>query len=123
MNNPFLLRIDWLSFFLYLILVSFGISNIYSTGLTEESLSIFEWTTPAGKQFWIFIFSLVLFPFVIFINSNFFEHLAYVFYGLSILSLVGLFLFGQKISGATSWYLIGGFSLQPSEFAKITTAL
>ena len=123
MNNHFLLRIDWLSFFLYLVLVSFGIVNIYSTGFADETLSLVEWTTPAGKQFWIFIFSLLLFPFVLFINSSFFEHLSYVFYGISILSLLGLFLFGQKISGATSWYLIGGFSLQPSEFAKISTAL
>ncbi len=123
MNNHFLLRIDWLSFLLYLGLVSFGIVNIYSTGFADETLSLVEWTTPAGKQFWIFIFSLLLFPFVLFINSSFFEHLSYVFYGISILSLLGLFLFGQKISGATSWYLIGGFSLQPSEFAKISTAL
>jgi rod shape determining protein RodA len=123
MNNHFLLRIDWLSFLLYLGLVSFGIVNIYSTGFADETLSLVELTTPAGKQFWIFIFSLLLFPFVLFINSSFFEHLSYVFYGISILSLLGLFLFGQKISGATSWYLIGGFSLQPSEFAKISTAL
>ena len=123
MNNHFLLRIDWLSFLLYLALVSFGVANIYSTGFVDDTISLFDWTTPSGKQFWIFIFSLTLFPFVIFINSNFFEHLSYIFYGISILSLLGLFLFGQKISGATSWYLIGGFSLQPSEFVKITTAL
>lgn len=123
MNKSFLFRIDWLSFFIYLILVSFGITNIYSTGFTDDTQSLMEWGSPAGKQFWIFLFSLLLLPFVLFINSNFFEHLSYVFYSLSILSLIGLFFFGQKISGATSWYLIGGFSLQPSEFAKITTAL
>jgi rod shape determining protein RodA len=37
--------------------------------------------------------------------------------------LVGLFIFGQTISGATSWYNIGGFGLQPAEFTKITSAL
>jgi len=79
--------------------------------------------SPAGKQFWIFIFSLIFLPIILFINSNFFEHLSLIFYILSILSLLGLFFFGQKISGATSWYFIGGFSIQPSEFAKITTSL
>ena len=79
--------------------------------------------SPAGKQFWIFIFSLIFLPIILFINSNFFEHLSLIFYILSILSLLGLFFFGQKISGATSWYFIGGFSMQPSEFAKITTSL
>ena len=62
-------------------------------------------------------------PFILYIKSNFFKHFSYIFYGLSILSLGGLFIFGQTISGATSWYNIGGFGLQPAEFTKITTAL
>lgn len=123
MSNRFIFRIDWLSLLIYLLLITFGITNIYSTGFSDVPISIFDWGHPAGKQFWTFGFSLLFFPLILLVNSNFFEHLSYVFYGLSILSLLGLFLFGQKISGATSWYLIGGFSLQPSEFAKITTAL
>jgi rod shape determining protein RodA len=39
------------------------------------------------------------------------------------LSLVGLFIFGKNVNGATSWYGIGGMTLQPSEFAKAATAL
>jgi len=39
------------------------------------------------------------------------------------LSLVGLFLFGKSVNGATSWYGIGGLTIQPSEFAKAATAL
>lgn len=114
---------DWLSLVIYLLLVIFGIINIYSTTLSEVTVSLFDMNSPAGKQFWIFIFSLIFLPIILFINSNFFEHLSLIFYILSILSLLGLFFFGQKISGATSWYFIGGFSLQPSEFAKITTSL
>ena len=37
----------------------------------------------------------------------------------SILLLIGVLFFGNTIKGATSWYNLGGFSLQPSEFAKI----
>ena len=114
---------DWLSLIIYLLLVIFGIINIYSTTLSEVTVSLFDMNSPAGKQFWIFIFSLIFLPIILFINSNFFEHLSLTFYILSILSLLGLFFFGQKISGATSWYFIGGFSIQPSEFAKITTSL
>ena len=114
---------DWLSLIIYLLLVIFGIINIYSTTLSEVTVSLFDMNSPAGKQFWIFIFSLIFLPIILFINSNFFEHLSLIFYILSILSLLGLFFFGQKISGATSWYFIGDFSLQPSEFAKITTSL
>ena len=114
---------DWLSLIIYLLLVIFGIINIYSTTLSEVTVTLFDMNSPAGKQFWIFIFSLIFLPIILFINSNFFEHLSLIFYILSILSLLGLFFFGQEISGATSWYFIGGFSMQPSEFAKITTSL
>ena len=114
---------DWLSLIIYLLLVIFGIINIYSTTLSEVTVSLFDMNSPAGKQFWIFIFSIIFLPIILFINSNFFEHLSLIFYILSILSLLGLFFFSQKISGATSWYFIGGFSIQPSEFAKITTSL
>lgn len=123
MTKSIVFRMDWLSLIIYLLLVIFGIINIYSTTLSEVTVSLFDMNSPAGKQFWIFIFSLIFLPIILFINSNFFEHLSLIFYILSILSLLGLFFFGQKISGATSWYFIGGFSLQPSEFAKITTSL
>jgi len=123
MTKSIVFRMDWLSLIIYLLLVIFGIINIYSTTLSEVTVSLFDMNSPAGKQFWIFIFSLIFLPIILFINSNFFEHLSFIFYILSILSLLGLFFFGQKISGATSWYFIGGFSIQPSEFAKITTSL
>ncbi|MFL2613687.1 MAG: rod shape-determining protein RodA [Flavobacteriaceae bacterium] len=123
MTKSIVFRMDWLSLIIYLLLVIFGIINIYSTTLSEVTVSLFDMNSPAGKQFWIFIFSLIFLPIILFINSNFFEHLSLIFYILSILSLLGLFFFGQKISGATSWYFIGDFSLQPSEFAKITTSL
>ena len=38
-------------------------------------------------------------------------------------SLIGLFVFGKTIAGATSWYDLGFFNLQPSELAKVATAL
>jgi cell division protein FtsW len=38
---------------------------------------------------------------------------------LALLLLVGVLLFGTRINGARRWFRVGGFSLQPSEFAKI----
>ena len=123
MNNSLLFRLDWLSLLTYIALVSFGVINIYSTTFSDSTLSIWDPASIAGKQLWIFIACLITMTFILYIKSNFFEHFSYIFYGLSILSLGGLFIFGQTISGATSWYNIGGFGLQPAEFTKITTAL
>ena len=123
MNNNLFFRLDWLSVVIYILLVSFGLLNIYSTTYNESALSLWYPLSPAGKQLWTFVGCIFVFPFMLYVKSNFFEHLSYVFYIFSILSLLGLFVFGQTISGATSWYSIGVFSLQPAEFTKITTAL
>jgi rod shape determining protein RodA len=123
MNNRLFFRLDWVSILIYCALVAFGLVNIYSTTFNENSLTFFNPSSISGKQFWIFMGCLISMPFILYIKSNLFEHLAYVFYAVSILSLAGLFFFGQTISGATSWYSIGRFGLQPAEFAKITTAL
>jgi rod shape determining protein RodA len=42
-----------------------------------------------------------------------------VFYGGSILMLLGVLVLGSKVNGARRWVTLGSFSLQPSEFAKI----
>ena len=123
MNKKIFFRLDWLSILLYLLLVSFGLVNIYSSGFSNTIILFWDPDYLVGKQFWIFIACLIILPIILAIKSNFFEHLTYIFYGMSIFSLLGLFIFGQTISGATSWYSLGSFSLQPSEFAKITTAM
>ena len=123
MNNKLFFRLDWLSILLYVLLVSFGLVNIYSSSFSETPIAFWNTDYLVGKQFWIFIACLISLPIILAVKSSFLEHLTYVFYGLSILSLIGLFVFGKTISGATSWYFIGGLSLQPSEFAKITTAM
>ena len=123
MNKNIFFRLDWLSIILYLLLVSFGLVNIYSSDFSNKIILFWDPDYLVGKQFWIFIACLIILPLILAVKSNFFEHLTYIFYGISIFSLLGLFIFGETISGATSWYSLGSFSLQPSEFAKITTAM
>lgn len=45
-----------------------------------------------------------------------------IFYGIFLVLLVGV-LFTEAVNGASSWFDIGGFSFQPSEFAKIFVIL
>jgi len=57
------------------------------------------------------------------LDPNFYERFSSVFYVVALVLLLGLFPFGKTISGATSWYDLGFFNLQPSEFAKVAAAL
>ncbi|RNC92651.1 MAG: rod shape-determining protein RodA [Allomuricauda sp.] len=116
-------RIDWLSIFFYVLLVFIGWINIYSTTLGESGGSLFDFSTLYGKQFFFIGVSVLAVFFILFIETGFFERFASIFYLVSIVLLIGLFLFGKKIGGATSWYGLGFFNLQPSELAKMTTAL
>ncbi len=46
-----------------------------------------------------------------------------VFYGLGLISLVAVLLVGVERGGAANWLQIGPWQFQPSEFAKLATAL
>lgn len=122
-GSTLLRRIDWLTILLMGLLMLFGWVNIYSTTLSEDFTSIFDFQTYYGKQLVFIIISLlIVFP-VLIIESSFFERFSSIIYLVAIVLLAGLFLFGKEISGATSWYDLGFFNLQPSELAKMATAL
>ena len=100
-----------------------GWMTIYSASLPVEGASVFDFSQNYGRQM-IFIFlSIPLIFILLFIDAKIFERLSFVFYGLGILLLLGLFVFGVTKKGQTNWYQFGGFGFQPSEFVKTATAL
>jgi len=105
------------------LLIGFGWVNIYAASYSEENAQLFDFSTKYGKQLLWIILSIPLIILVLFINGKFFEQFSSIFYIVSLLSLVGLFIFGKEINGAKSWYSFGGVSIQPSEFTKAFTAL
>ena len=118
---------DWVSFSLYLSLVVIGWLMIYTVGYGdgyEKQGLDFILKTSAGKQALMIGISLVLFFLVTVIEWKFWRTVAFIVFIASMLSLLLVLLIGSTIKGATSWFhLPGGFSLQPSEFAKFGTAL
>ena len=116
-------RIDWLSIFLFLILIILGWVSIYSSTFSEDHTSIFDFSQLYGKQFFFIVISLVVAIAIMLVESNFYERFGSIFYIGTIVLLLGLFVFGKTIAGATSWYDLGFFNLQPSELAKFATAL
>jgi rod shape determining protein RodA len=116
-------KFDWITIVLFLLLVGFGWLNIISASSSGEITSYFDIDQRYGKQLVFILFTFVLIILVLSIEAKFYERFASIIYLVSILSLIGVFIFGKTINGATSWYNIGGFTLQPSEFAKFATAL
>ena len=121
-NNIFY-GVDWTLVIVYILLVGFGWMNIYAASSDANDSGLLDFSTKYGKQLLWILLSIPLIIITLFFNSKFYEKFASIFYMISILSLIGLFLFGKNINGATSWYNFGGASLQPSEFAKAFTAL
>ncbi len=115
--------IDWITVLLFLLLVGFGWGNIYSASYENEAFSFTDLSQVYIKQAYWILFSVVIIIIIQAIEVKFYERFAGLIYVISLLSLLGLFIFGKKISGATSWYAIGPVGLQPSEFAKAATAL
>jgi rod shape determining protein RodA len=118
--NKFL-RFDWYGLVLYLMLVGIGLVNIYSAVYDVDNTAIAD--AFMQKQLIALGIGLMLIFLFQFIDIKFFERYASILFLVSILSLLGLWVFGTEVSGARSWYAIGGFSLQPSEFAKVAVAL
>lgn len=106
----------------YLILMLFGLATIYASAYTEEYSSLFSFDKEYGKQvIWIGV-SLFMGLIIYNLDTDFFSQFSFFIYGFVFLLLIGV-LFTPPVNGARSWFHIGAFSLQPSEFAKYATAL
>ena len=121
-NNIFF-GIDWLLVLFFTLLVGFGWINIYAASYTDESIQAFDFSSKYGKQLLWILFSIPLIILILFINAKFYQRFSSIFFIFSLLTLIGLFLFGTEINGAKSWYRFGSIGIQPSEFAKAFTAL
>jgi rod shape determining protein RodA len=116
-------RIDKVTIILFLIMIVMGWLNIYAAVYNEERSGMLDITQRYGKQFVWIMAALVLAIFVVIIDSRFYFFFSWFIYGAVVLMLILVLLFGTEINGAKSWFEFGNFSLQPSEFAKIGTAL
>lgn len=116
-------KIDWWLLLMYLALAVIGVSAIYAAAFNENNPSIFDMSQHYGKQLLFLGISLFLGVIIMLVDAKFFNTFAYVIYALSILLLLYVLVNGDTIAGSKSWIKVGGFSFQPSEFAKFGTAL
>ncbi len=124
-QNNFINRLDWGVILLYFLLVALGWLNIFAVvfDVQQQDQSIFDISLNSGRQLIWIATSVGLITLLMLIDFRFYDSFAYLLYAAVILFLIFVLLFGREIAGSKSWFTIGGFSLQPSEFAKFATAL
>ncbi len=108
---------------MYLLLVFMGWANIYAAIYNEEHSSIFDFTQSYGKQMIWILTAIVLAIAVLATDRQFFVAFGFPIYILMMLMLVAVLIFGKEIGGSKSWFALGAFSFQPSEFAKFATCM
>ena len=123
-RNSIIGKIDWVTVLIYLALVIIGWFSIFSAKFDETHPSIFDLSQVYGKQL-IWIGASLLVGFIILlIDAKFFNAFSLWIYIAVLFSLFAVLVYGKATKGATSWIDLGaGIKFQPSEFAKMATAL
>jgi rod shape determining protein RodA len=114
--------IDWVLLSVTVAIVAIGWLMLYAASY-DSSESVFSFRSAIGTQtIWLGV-SVVICIAVMATDWRIWSSLAYPIMIATTLSLVAVLVIGKEIKGATSWFSIFGFSVQPSEFAKLGTAL
>ena len=115
MKIDILKNIEWGILICTIILVLIGMIGLYSatqnTGYQEMK-----------KQILWFTISIPIILFIILLDYEIFVKISPILFGISIVLLIAV-LFTAPVNGATSWFNIGPFTFQPSEFTKIAMVL
>ncbi|HEV7766881.1 MAG TPA: FtsW/RodA/SpoVE family cell cycle protein, partial [Thermoanaerobaculia bacterium] len=101
-----------------LVLAIIGCLLVYSaTFFNEPNLNTFK-----RQMTWVVI-GLVLAIIIMMIDYHVLFDIAPILYGIGVILLIYLLVWGRVTANVKSWVHIGGFQFQPSEFMKVFTAL
>ena len=113
-------KLDLLLLLTSVILAIIGVVAIYSASsvLTVLSQGVSS-NYYLGKQVIILLIACVL-SYIFLFKMRLYKRrkLVYIIMGFIIISLLGLQYYGKTVNGSQSWYDLGFFNFQPSEFAK-----
>lgn len=111
-------RYNWALLIAELTLIGIGIWNLISaTAVEDKSLGLFK-----SQLLWFGIGGLLTLAVLLF-HYSLFSRAAYVIYFANILLLVAVLVIGRESLGARRWIGFGGFTIQPSEFMKISMVI
>ena len=117
-------HIDTLSVIYFLSLVMLGWINIYAADYDLDGTTpFFDLNQSSTRQLLWIGTSFFLIAVIFILDYRFYDSFGYVIWGISIFFLLAVLFFGKEVAGSTSWFEIGFIKIQPSEFAKIATAI
>src|SRR3989338_10887831 len=115
----YLKNFDWIMFTSVLLLICFGLAEIYSVALGRSQLDLLNFK----KQIIFIILGIVLLFALAFIDYHSLRSYSKYFFIFGLILLAGVLIFGQTIRGTKGWYNLYGFNLQPVEFIKFIVVL
>jgi|APGre2960657423_1045063.scaffolds.fasta_scaffold00802_5 cell division protein FtsW len=110
--------IDKINFFIIFGIIIFGLMMTASSSPVIAKKINVEKFFFLKKQIIFAIIATFLMIAISFLNIEKVKSIGIFGLGLTIFLLIGVLFFGSNTKGATRWLSIGGFTLQPSEFAK-----
>ena len=116
--------IDWITLTVFFSLLIIGWLMLYAAVYDGENPHAYlDFNSAIGKQtLWLGV-AVIAFIIVYVIEWEFWNSFAFPIYALGIVLLILVLIIGTEIKGAKSWFTLFGFSFQPSELVKFTTAL
>jgi rod shape determining protein RodA len=110
--------VDWNFIGTAIVIAAIGVVLIYSaTWFTDPNLTVVK-----RQMIWVAVGIALLVAFMV-VDYRILFDIAPILYGIGLLLLVYLLVWGQVTANVRSWIHIGAFQFQPSEFMKIFTAL
>lgn len=116
--------LDGILISVYISLLFIGWLMITAVGFSDSEQETFSITAAllSRNSFW-YATALVAFLGTLLLDYKFWNSTAWLWYAAGMVLLLLVVVFGREVKGATSWFYIGGFSFQPSEFAKVVTII
>ena len=123
--NPAGEKIDYLFLAILLALLGIGLTMLYSASSAQSQYDTgyTDSTRYLQKQAVCALIGLAAMWGLSRIPPDFWYKAAWPLYGVSILLLLSVLVFGQSVNGARRWINIAGLQFQPSEIAKFTLIL
>ena len=110
-------NIDWSMLLTSLLVSGIGVATILSATFNSRFSGIYV------KQLYAIALGLLALLVTVSIDYRRLVDRAHLFYVPAVMALAAVLVMAPRIAGTKRWFLIAGFQIQPSEFAKLVAAL